>query len=90
MKRFILLIVGLVAINAAIFADDEKHIPYSEVPSEAKQFIENNFSGKEILYSRKESELFDKTYKILFSDGTRIEFDRNGKWSEMTSRDGLP
>ena len=30
-----------------------------------------------------ESDFFDKSYEVIFTNGNKVEFDRNGKWDKI-------
>ncbi|MCC8089248.1 MAG: PepSY-like domain-containing protein [Rikenellaceae bacterium] len=90
MKRIILILLGIIAIHAAAFAYGGTVIPYSELPEKAREFIQENFPGIEILQTQRDRDIYDRDYKVNFSNGTVIEFDRKGDWTEIKSANGIP
>ncbi len=83
MKRSILLLAGLIVMTTAVFADNDKAITINQLPANAKQFIEKHFSDLKVSYTKMETELFDKSYEIVFVDGSKIEFDKKGEWTDV-------
>lgn len=63
--------------------DDEKKIDFGDLPSEARSFIENYFPGADILSIVQEKEDGRKEYQVKLSDGTDMEFDEDGEWTNI-------
>lgn len=83
MKRIILSLTMLVMTICTAFADDDKPITIDQLPVAAKQFITNHFPGVKVSYAKKEVELFDKSYKVIFTNGNKVEFNNKGEWKEV-------
>ena len=63
--------------------DDEKKIDFGDLPSEARSFIENYFPSADILSIVQEKEDGRKEYQVKLSDGTEMEFDEDGEWTNI-------
>ncbi len=63
--------------------DDEKKIDFGELPGEARSFIENYFPSADILSIVQEKEDGRKEYQVKLSDGTDMEFDEDGEWTNI-------
>ena len=63
--------------------DDEKKIDFGDLPSEARSFIENYFPSADILSIIQEKENGRKEYQVKLSDGTDMEFDEDGEWTNI-------
>ena len=79
MKKSVLFFAALVCMlmhSVSSFAGD-RIIPAEQLPAAAKTFIQKNFPGQTISYAKID---FDgrKTYEVCLSNGTELEFDRNG------------
>ncbi len=83
MKRIILLSVSLVMMTTAVFADNDKPITVDQLPTNAKQFIEKYFSNVKVSFAKMETEMFDKSYEVVFADGSKVEFDKKGEWKDV-------
>jgi hypothetical protein len=85
-------ILSIVAFaTAALFAlqscdDDDKLVSYDDLPSVAKEFGANNFPTETITSTLKDYDTFGYTYQVTLSDGTAIEFDKDGDWIEIENR----
>ena len=75
-KKSIMAIVCLVAFQTTAMADNDKPINVNQLPATAQQVIKGSFSGME-------SGLIDKSYDVIFTTGEKIEFERNGNWTEI-------
>lgn len=95
MKKFIqkaiMAIVCLVAFQTPAMADNDKPITVNQLPATAQQVIKSHFSGMKVALAKMESGLIDKSYDVIFTTGEKIEFDRNGNWTEIEcKRTGVP
>lgn len=63
--------------------DDEKKIDFGDLPSEARSFIENYFLSADILSIVQEKEDGRKEYQVKLSNGTDMEFDEDGEWTNI-------
>ena len=82
MKKLFLLLVSVFTMQVAM-ADNDKSVTFEQLPQAAQQFIRQNFADREIAFSKMEKEWFDTSYDVLFTNGDKLEFDKNGQWKEM-------
>lgn len=83
MKRIILSLVALVMGVGTVFAANDKPITVDRLPATAKQFISAYFSETNVSYAKMETELFDKNYEVVFTNGNKVEFDKKGEWKDV-------
>lgn len=87
MKRFLkvsiaaLLCLFVVSVNAV--ASNDKPIEVSQLPQAAQQILKKDFAKMKVALAKMESGLFDTSYDIIFTNGDKVEFDRNGNWTEL-------
>lgn len=86
MKKLIILFVGLVMIQGAARADNDKPIDFSKLPKASQQFVQKYFSGISIALIKMESDFFEKSYEIVFTNGDKVEFDRKGEWTDINCK----
>ena len=86
MKTRLFLMLCLLALPFVAQADDDKPIRVDQLPAQAQQFIKQHFSEKTISLAKEESDFFDKSYDVIFTDGDKVEFDRKGKWHKVSCR----
>ncbi len=84
MKRIILsLVTLLIMFTGMAFADNDKPITVDQLPATAKQFIKKYFPNTKVSYAKMDTEIFDKSYEVVFTDGNKVEFDSKGKWKDV-------
>ena len=90
MKKLFLLLVSVFTLQFAS-ADNDKTIPFTQLPAQAQQFVKQNFADGKIAFVKKESEIFDTSYDLMFVNGDKIEFDKKGAWTEVKCKHtGVP
>ena len=84
MKKSVLFFAALVCMlmhSVSSFAGD-RIIPAEQLPAAAKTFIQKTFPGQTVSYAKID---FDgrKKYEVRLSNGTEVEFDKNGNWDKV-------
>ena len=74
--------------SALAFAGNDRPIAVGELPAVAQQFIKAHFAGVEVSLSEVDEELFDKDYKVVFVNGAKVEFAKNGEWKDVECKYG--
>lgn len=91
MKKLVLLFACLFALHTAAQADNDKPIQINQLPQQAQQFIKLHFAGSQVAMSKMETDLFYKTYDVIFTNGNKLEFDKKGEWTEVNCKyDAVP
>ena len=92
MKRLFFLIMSIIGLTTSAYADDDRPINPDALPSAATQFIKKHFQSSTINRADKIRISLDSIGIILKDapDGTKIEFDSNGKWKEVERRSSVP
>lgn len=83
MKKIIVLLVSLVAMQSTLKADNDKPIEFTQLPAQSQQLVKTHFADQPIAVVKMERELLDKTYEVIFTNGDKIEFDRRGNWKDI-------
>jgi len=82
MRKGIALFLAIF-VSLSVFAGDDKPINVDKLPAAAKAFIAQHFSTTEISLATMDKELFDTTYEVFFTDGCKVEFGKNGQWTDI-------
>lgn len=91
MKKLILLFACLFTLHVAVQADNDKPIQVNQLPQQAQQFIKQHFASKPIAMAKVETDLFYKSYDVIFTNGNKVEFDKKGQWTEVNCKyDAVP
>lgn len=89
MKKLLLLFVCLFALHAVAQADDDKPIQVNQLPQQAQLFIKQYFSDSQVAIAKMETDLFYKSYDVIFTNGNKVEFDKKGNWTEVNCKYGV-
>jgi len=82
-RKSLLMVMCLFVASVYVMASNDKPIKVTELPQTAQQMLKKYFPKKQIALSKMETGLFDKSYDIIFTNGDKVEFDRNGNWTEI-------
>lgn len=83
LKTTILTLTCILCSSFFAFADQKVPITYVQLPPVAQAFIETTFRGNKFDYGRQEKSGISSTFEVFLADGTKIEFDKKGKWEEV-------
>ncbi|MDR3061192.1 MAG: PepSY-like domain-containing protein [Dysgonamonadaceae bacterium] len=83
MKRIILSLAALIMAAGTALADNDKPITVDQLPATARQFISTYFSGVKVSLAKMDTEIFDKSYEVVFTDGNKVEFNSKGEWKDV-------
>lgn len=95
LKKIILVVISLVAAGAlgyylANLVRDRATSPEA-LPEKVFTFISEHFQDEKIAFAKEDRDLFKLTYEVVLTDGTKLEFRRNGDWKEIKRhRVGIP
>ena len=90
MKQLILICICFFGMQTAATAGSNKSVWIDQLPEKARVLIDTHFSGIKISYAKMDKELFDTSYEVVFTNGTKIEFNRKGNWIDIECRNGIP
>lgn len=83
MKKTLLALSLLLTIGIAACADNDKPIEVSQLPSTAQTTLKSYFSDRKVALAKEESDLLDKNYDVIFTNGDKVEFNSKGEWTEV-------
>ena len=81
MKKFILMILSVVLFQNFTYADSERMISIEQLPVAAQKFLKTHFANQPLTYAKVDGYMFDVDYEVRLVDGTKIDFDRKGNWT---------
>lgn len=84
MKYFVLM--ALFFLSSVACDGREKNIKFKELPVAAQTFLKDHFDSQRISLIRKDSEGLRTTYDVILADGTKLDFDSKGEWTEVDSK----
>lgn len=85
--RQALLAFAMLFIPLAAWSD--RPIDEAQLPEKARAFIAEHFKGQSVAFAKEDvDDYIYVDYDVFLTDGTKIEFDRNGSWKEVKNRMG--
>ena len=91
MKKVIFLFVCLFTMSMVVIADTDKPIQIGQLPLKAQTFISNYFKDSKVAMAKQETDLFYKSFDVIFTSGDKLEFDKSGDWTEVKCiKNGVP
>lgn len=90
MKKLTSILAGIVLLVAAApaMADNDRPITVGELPAASQQFLDQHFKNLEVSYAKVDEEVMDKDYKVVFVNGVKVEFGKDGQWKEVDCKYG--
>ena len=94
-KKIILVIISLAAAGTLGYflsnlVKDKATSPES-LPENVLSFITEHFQDEKIAFAKEDRDLLKMSYEIVLTDGTKLEFRRNGEWKEINRhRNSIP
>ena len=87
MKKIIIIALAVFSLGILTAnADNDRLTVKENLPKKAQLFIDSNFKNAKITYVKDERDFLERSYEVLFADGTKVEFNRNGEWKEVDCR----
>ena len=77
-------VLSLSVFNAN--ADNDRIISKELLPANAQGFIDAHFPGSKLSYAKEERDFFERSYEVVFADGSKVEFSRKGEWQDVDCR----
>ena len=83
MKKIFLSIACVFALVTTACADNYQPINLTQLPEKAQTFLSTYFPDSKISLIRKETDVLELSYDVIFTNGSKVEFDRKGNWTEV-------
>lgn len=94
-KKILSALLGVLAIVAVAgfvsypaLAGNDRPIAFDKLPSAARAFVTKHFADQKVSFAKYDNEILDKNYEVIFTNGTKIEFDRKGNWLDVDCKQG--
>lgn len=82
MKFFLMAMLAALTITACD-SDDDVLIDEKDLPTTARTFLAQYFPSQTVTRVEKDGKNGSQYYDVTLSDGTDVEFDQNGNWTEI-------
>lgn len=85
MKKHILTLAVTLFLSITTFAQNGL-TKLEQLPAKAQEFVKTYFNDYNVTYVFSDKEFADVDYKVRFEDGTEIEFNAKGDWTDVSSK----
>ena len=85
MKKQILTLTIALFLSATAFAQNGT-TKFEQLPAKSQEFIKTYFKDYKVSYILTDKEFADVDYKVRFEDGTEIEFNAKGEWTDVNGK----
>ena len=80
MKKLMTILTALVlTVSLHMSADNDRVITFDQLPAQAQILLKQHFADKVPLIVTVDWD----DYKVIYSSGEKIEFDKKGNWKEL-------
>ena len=86
MKKMMLILACVFTVVTNANADNYRPINVSQLPEKAQTFLTTYFPEAKVSLARKEFDVTELSYDVIFTNGSKVEFDRKGEWTEVDCR----
>ena len=83
MKKMMFILACVLTFVTNVKADNYQPITRDQLPEKAKTFLSTYFPKAKTSLIRKDLDLTELSYDVIFTDGSKVEFDRKGNWTEV-------
>ena len=83
MKKMMLILACVFSLATKAAADNYQPITREQLPQKAQTFLSSYFPNAKISLVRRDIDLTELSYDVLFTDGSKVEFDIRGHWKEV-------
>ena len=83
MKKIFIALACVFTLAANACADNYQPINRDQLPGQAQTFLSTYFPKAKVSLIRKETDVMELSYDVIFTDGCKVEFDRKGNWTEV-------
>ena len=84
MKKLMILTTILMALGiSTACADNDKPIAVTQLPQKAQLFIKAHFPKEKIALAKLERDFLETRYEVVFTNGSKVEFLKDGEWKEV-------
>ena len=85
MKRFIAILAISLALSFSAKAE-ERPIDVGQLPTTTLNFLSTHFASADVAFATVEREMLDTDYEVRLADGTTLDFDGRGNWTEISNK----
>lgn len=82
-KILMLALLAVLQLTSCSSDDDDVVINPTDLPAAAQTFLNEYFNGLQVTRVEKDDENGSDRYDVYLADGTEVEFDQSGAWTDV-------
>lgn len=86
MRRFWIVAIVIAMCAGSASADNDRPITFEQLPKGAQTLIKKHFADATIQLAKEDPGILGSEYDVVFSDGTKVEFNDRGQWESIKCR----
>ena len=88
-QKLMIAICCMLTCNMAANAGNDKPIAINALPVKAQTLLNNHFNNQKVMLATIESGVVSRSYDVVLQNGTKLEFDKKGKLTEIDCKQGI-
>lgn len=89
MRIVMIAICCMMSFNIVANAGNDKPINVNELPAKAQTLLSKHFKGQKVMLATIESGVVSRSYDVVLRNGTKLEFDKKGNFTEIDCKQGI-
>lgn len=85
MKKILLSTLAVVALSIVQATADNIPITTQQLPKAAQEWLSTHYPNNKVIVALHDRDITDNDYSVRLDNGTKVEFDNNGKWESVKS-----
>ena len=86
MKKMMFAMFLLFAALLNVNAGNDRIITKDKLPAAAQAFINTHFPALKLSFAKEDRDFMERSYEVVFVDGSKLEFTGKGEWTEVDCR----
>ena len=88
MKKILLSVLAVATLAVTPTMAEDVAITAQKLPGAAQKFLKEHFAQNKVVTALHDRDISDNDYTVVLDNGTKIEFDSEGKWESVKNRNG--
>ena len=88
MNKMLVLICAMLLTVSLAFARDKVTKDVAHLPVMAREMIQTHFTNVGVEYLKVKRRSLVEKYEVFLSDGSELDFDRKGRWTDVENKHG--
>lgn len=87
-KVFLALVLLFAGATTTLAYAADEIVTLNQLPQAAQQFLTKHYPNAKLSYAKFDNEIVYKSYDVVLENGTKIEFNSKGEWTQIDANKG--